>query len=51
MTHDHTHGHTHDHAGRVDDALTASKAGMRAVAISLVILAVTVDQLSRKGGR
>ncbi|MCB0944805.1 MAG: cation transporter, partial [Mycobacterium sp.] len=39
--HDHDHGHTHDHAGRVDDALTASKAGIRAVIISLVILALT----------
>ena len=41
MGHDHDHGHTHDHAGRVDDALTASKAGIRAVIISLVILALT----------
>ena len=39
--HDHDHGHTHDHAGRVDDALTANKAGIRAVIISLVILALT----------
>ena len=39
--HDHDRGHTHDHAGRVDDALTASKAGIRAVIISLVILALT----------
>lgn len=41
MAHDHNHGHSHDHAGRVDDALTASGAGMRAVTISLGILALT----------
>lgn len=33
--------HAHDHAGRVDDALTASRAGIRAVKISLVALGVT----------
>lgn len=41
MGHGHGHDHTHDHAGRVDDALTASKAGIRAVLISLVMLALT----------
>lgn len=33
--------HAHDHASRVDDALTASRAGIRAVKISLVALGVT----------
>jgi cation diffusion facilitator family transporter len=40
-SHEHGHGHTHDHAGRVDDALRDSDAGIRAVKISLVVLAVT----------
>ena len=40
-SHDHPHGHTHDHAGWVDDALRDSDAGIRAVKISLVVLAVT----------
>jgi len=40
-SHDYPHGHTHDHAGRVDDALRDSDAGIRAVKISLVVLAVT----------
>lgn len=35
------HGHSHDHAGRVDDAMRDSAAGIRAVKISLVALAVT----------
>lgn len=35
------HEHTHDHAGRVDDALRDSAAGIRAVKISLVALTVT----------
>ncbi len=39
MTHD--HGHTHDHAGRVDDALRDSAAGIRAVKISLIALGIT----------
>ncbi|TGD88505.1 cation transporter [Mycolicibacterium sp. CH28] len=39
--HGHTHGHTHDHAGRVDDALRDSAAGIRAVKISLAALGVT----------
>jgi len=39
--HEHGHGHTHDHAGRVDDALRDSDAGIRAVKISLVVLAIT----------
>jgi cation diffusion facilitator family transporter len=40
-------GHSHDHAGRVDDALRDSTAGIRAVKISLVVLAVTaVAQLA-----
>jgi len=37
----HGHGHTHDHAGRVDDALRDSAAGIRAVKISLAALGVT----------
>lgn len=41
MAHSHDHGHTHDHAGRVDDALADSEAGIRAVKISLAVLAVT----------
>ncbi|BBZ75903.1 putative cation efflux system protein [Mycolicibacterium anyangense] len=41
MGHAHGHGHTHDHAGRVDDAMRDSAAGIRAVKISLVALAVT----------
>ncbi|MCI4675513.1 cation diffusion facilitator family transporter [Candidatus Mycolicibacterium alkanivorans] len=40
-SHEQGHGHTHDHAGRVDDALTDSDAGIRAVKISLVALTVT----------
>lgn len=40
-SHEHGHGHTHDHAGRVDDALRDSDAGIRAVKISLVALAIT----------
>ena len=32
-SHEHGHGHTHDHAGRVDDALRDSDAGIRAVKI------------------
>lgn len=39
--HEHGHGHSHDHAGRVDDALRDSEAGIRAVKISLVALTVT----------
>lgn len=35
------HGHTHDHAGRVDDAIRDSAAGIRAVKLSLAALAVT----------
>ncbi|HXR42486.1 MAG TPA: cation diffusion facilitator family transporter [Acidothermaceae bacterium] len=34
-------GHSHDHADHVDDALTASAAGIRAVKISLVALGAT----------
>jgi cation diffusion facilitator family transporter len=37
----HDHGHSHDHAGRVDDALRDSAAGIRAVKISLVALGIT----------
>jgi cation diffusion facilitator family transporter len=33
--------HGHDHADSVDDALTASRQGVRAVKVSLVVLAVT----------
>lgn len=40
-SHEHGHGHSHDHAGRVDDALRDSDAGIRAVQISLVALTVT----------
>ena len=40
-SHEHGRGHTHDHAGRVDDALRDSDAGIRAVKISLVVLTVT----------
>jgi len=40
-SHEHGHGHTHDHAGRVDDALRDSDAGIRAVKLSLVVLTVT----------
>ena len=40
-SHEHGHGHSHDHAGRVDDALRDSRAGIRAVKISLVVLIVT----------
>jgi len=36
--HDHHHGHTH---GRVDPSIVRSRAGVRAVAISLAVLAVT----------
>ncbi len=40
-------GHSHDHADSVDDALTSSARGIRAVKISLVVLAVTaVAQLA-----
>ncbi|MCV7174458.1 cation diffusion facilitator family transporter [Mycolicibacterium sphagni] len=41
MAHTHDHGHTHDHAGRVDDALRDSAAGIRAVKISLLVLGIT----------
>ena len=41
MAHGHEHGQTHDHAGRVDDALRDSDAGIRAVKLSLVALTVT----------
>ena len=41
QSHEHGHGHTHDHAGRVDDALRDSDAGIRAVKIGLVVLTVT----------
>ncbi len=34
-------GHSHDHTDRVDDALADSTAGIRAVKISLVVLAIT----------
>ena len=34
-------GHSHDHADQVDDALTTSAAGIRAVKISLLALAAT----------
>jgi cation diffusion facilitator family transporter len=37
-SHDHHHGHTH---GRVDPSIVRSRAGVRAVAISLAVLAVT----------
>lgn len=37
----HAHSHTHDHVGRVDDAMRDSTAGIRAVKISLAVLAVT----------
>ena len=40
-SHEHGHGHTHDHAGRVDDALRDSEAGIRAVKIGLMVLTVT----------
>ena len=40
-SHEHGRGHTHDHAGRVDDALRDSDAGIRAVKIGLVVLTVT----------
>ena len=41
--HDHggAHGHTHDHTSAVDDALTASDEGIRALKISLAGLGVT----------
>ena len=35
------HGHSHDYVDRVDDALTDSAAGIRAVKISLIALAAT----------
>jgi len=41
MAHSHAHGHSHDHAGRVDDAIRDSAAGIRAVTISLVVLGIT----------
>jgi cation diffusion facilitator family transporter len=41
MAHSHDHGHSHDHAGRVDDALRDSAAGIRAVKISLLALGIT----------
>lgn len=41
MSHVHADGHTHDHAGRVDDALRDSAAGIRAVKLSLVALGAT----------
>ena len=34
-------GHSHDHADRVDEALSDSAAGIRAVKISLVVLGIT----------
>ncbi|MDH6246188.1 cation diffusion facilitator family transporter [Mycobacterium sp. OTB74] len=45
--HSHVHGHgqghahTHDHAGRIDEALRDSAAGIRAVKISLLVLGAT----------
>lgn len=40
-------GHSHDHAGHVDDALTTSAAGIRAVKVSLAVLVATaVAQLA-----
>jgi cation diffusion facilitator family transporter len=40
--HDHgPHGHTHDHTAAIDDALTASDEGIRALKISLAGLGVT----------
>jgi cation diffusion facilitator family transporter len=42
--HDHDHGHGHDHGhthGRVDRSIVRSRAGVKAVSISLGILAVT----------
>ncbi len=41
MGHAADHGHTHDHAGRVDDAMRDSAAGIRAVKVSLAALGVT----------
>jgi cation diffusion facilitator family transporter len=38
--HDHAHGHDHSH-GLVDDSIKRSRAGVRAVAISLAILGLT----------
>jgi cation diffusion facilitator family transporter len=37
----HGHGHSHDYADRVDDELTDSATGIRAVKISLIALAAT----------
>src|SRR3954452_5660440 len=38
--HDHHHGHGHSH-GLVDDSIKRSRAGVRAVAIALLVLGVT----------
>jgi cation diffusion facilitator family transporter len=38
--HDHHHGHGHTH-GRIDPSIVRSRAGVRAVAISLAVLGVT----------
>jgi cation diffusion facilitator family transporter len=39
-SHDHSHGHGHSH-GLVDDSIKRSRAGVRAVAIALGVLALT----------
>jgi cation diffusion facilitator family transporter len=40
--HHHDHGHRHGHThGRVDPSIVRSRAGVRAVALSLVVLAIT----------
>jgi cation diffusion facilitator family transporter len=41
-THDHAHGHGHPHShGRIDPSIVRSRAGLRAVGASLVILLLT----------
>jgi len=40
-THDDDHGHDHSHGPFIDTSITRSKAGVRAVSISLVILLIT----------
>jgi cation diffusion facilitator family transporter len=40
-SHGHGHGHGHGHADSIDEALTSSEQGVRAVKISLVALGVT----------
>jgi cation diffusion facilitator family transporter len=40
MSHEHTHGHGHSH-GLIDPSIKRSRAGLRAVALSLAILGIT----------